>query len=557
MKKHFMAALLAIVMCFAALTGCTFVRGLEKDLQVALKFNDELYASVTVNAFNNAVVEEPFVKGMKFKGWSPKADWKEGDDEALVLPNTGLIRYDDVKDYVKGNELSVTLYGIVTEIPQHDIAIAWYNKSSTSGLDQTAMDTFKTKLYAFLTEQGYKPDDMDIVIRGYEGDVGTSCGAIMKDGDIDIMVGWAGYTNLRDTGGMTPGEDFLENVSNITIGSKARYSARKTDTEMSKLVYQWIQTEFGDGVKINYPTGGTTNPTPDPEPAFTPIPASENRLVIAWYEASASGLNATIAGEVEENLKIYLAEQGKNLSDITLVLRRYDDNVATSCAAVMSNGDVDIMIGWGGNITTNGKMEEGKDFIEHIGGLTFGEKTNRYITRITDTELVKLAANRIKEQYTPAPVEPDPDPDPDNPDPITETTLVIGWWNYKTSGLSKDIVNQVVDGIKTYLTSQGVDITKLTITIKGYEQEKVADAFVAINNDNDVDLMFGMKATSGKDSNGVTQEMVVVDDIQNVDMGTATGRRIHLLDGENQLAKLVFEWFKTDAEALKLFVAAE
>lgn len=549
MKKHFMAALLAIVMCFAALTGCTFVRGLEKDLQVALKFNDELYASVTVNAFNNAVVEEPFVKGMKFKGWSPKADWKEGDDEALVLPNTGLIRYDDVKDYVKGNELSVTLYGIVTEIPQHDIAIAWYNKSSTSGLDQTAMDTFKTKLYAFLTEQGYKPDDMDIVIRGYEGDVGTSCGAIMKDGDIDIMVGWAGYTNLRDTGGMTPGEDFLENVSNITIGSKARYSARKTDTEMSKLVYQWIQTEFGDGVKINYPTGGTTNPTPDPEPAFTPIPASENRLVIAWYEASASGLNATIAGEVEENLKTYLAEQGKNLSDITLVLRRYDDNVATSCAAVMSNGDVDIMIGWGGNITTNGKMEEGKDFIEHIGGLTFGEKTNRYITRITDTELVKLAANRIKEQYTPAPDNSD-DPEtpdtPETPDPIAETTLVIGWWTSDKSGLTEDIVNRVAEGIKTYLATQGVDVTKLTITLTPYDQSKVADVAAAVKADGNVDLMIGLKTYDS---------IPVVDKINDVTMGTVTDRRILLVDGENELAKLVFEWFKTDVEALKLFTA--
>lgn len=549
MKKHFMAALLAIVMCFAALTGCTFVRGLEKDLQVALRFNGELYASVTVNAFNNAVVEEPFVKGMKFKGWSPKADWKEGDDEALVLPNTGLIRYDDVKDYVKGNELSVTLYGIVTEIPKHDIAIAWYNKRSTSGLDQTAMDTFKTKLYAFLTEQGYKPDDMDIVIRGYEGDVGPSCGAIMKDGDIDIMVGWAGYTNLRDTGGMTPGEDFLENVSNITIGSKARYSARKTDTEMSKLVYQWIQTEFGDGVKINYPTGGTTNPTPDPEPAFTPIPASENRLVIAWYEASASGLNATIAGEVEENLKIYLAEQGKNLSDITLVLRRYDDNVEKSCAAVMSNGDVDIMIGWGGNITTNGKMEEGKDFIEHIGGLTFGEKTKRYITRITDTELVKLAANRIKEQYTPAPDNSD-DPEtpdtPETPDPIAETTLVIGWWTSDKSGLTEDIVNRVAEGIKTYLATQGVDVTKLTITLTPYDQSKVADVAAAVKADGNVDLMIGLKTYDS---------IPVVDKINDVTMGTVTDRRILLVDGENELAKLVFEWFKTDVEALKLFTA--
>ena len=36
MRKTLMAALLAIVMCLAALSGCAMVRGFEKDVQVVL-----------------------------------------------------------------------------------------------------------------------------------------------------------------------------------------------------------------------------------------------------------------------------------------------------------------------------------------------------------------------------------------------------------------------------------------------------------------------------------------------------------------------------------------
>lgn len=41
MRKTLMAALLAIVMCLAALSGCAMVRGFEKDVQVVLMVNGE------------------------------------------------------------------------------------------------------------------------------------------------------------------------------------------------------------------------------------------------------------------------------------------------------------------------------------------------------------------------------------------------------------------------------------------------------------------------------------------------------------------------------------
>lgn len=138
MKKRWLAILIAIATCLAVLSGCSFVKVFEKDVQVVLRNGEEYVGTYTVNIFNNAVVPEPTKAGYKFAGWSPKEDWTEGtDSEDLLSENTGLIRYDDVKDYVAGENQSVTLYASYTAIPKRDLVIAWYNKArsrTASGL---------------------------------------------------------------------------------------------------------------------------------------------------------------------------------------------------------------------------------------------------------------------------------------------------------------------------------------------------------------------------------------------------------------------------------------
>ena len=59
MKKHSIPLLLAAAMCLTVLSGCTAVKGFEKDLQVVLESNGAYYGCYTVNIFNNAVVPEP------------------------------------------------------------------------------------------------------------------------------------------------------------------------------------------------------------------------------------------------------------------------------------------------------------------------------------------------------------------------------------------------------------------------------------------------------------------------------------------------------------------
>jgi len=377
MKKHLIAVFIAVVTCLAALSGCSLVRGFEKDLQVVFEVDGKYYDSGTVNIFNNAVVEEPAApKGYYFRGWTNTAEWTEEESVTVpVLENTGLVRYNDIKDMVQAGRESVTLYGVFSEIVRHDLKVAWYDKETTSGLNQVAMDGFKTKLYAYLTEEGKNPESLDIIIQGYDGDVGTSCSAIMKHGDVDIMVGWAGTSNLTGTGGM-PAEDILENVGKVKIGSKDRYAARLSDTELTKLVYIWIQNEYGAGY-----VPPVVEPDPEPEPVVEP------KIVIGWYaKTDTTGLTQTMMDNFKVALKAYLTEQGQNISDEEIEIREYAAELGVGDIGTQINAsqDVDVLIGMGGNITSTGKIEP-KEKVDYT---IAGKKRN--IARLSDSELGTL-----------------------------------------------------------------------------------------------------------------------------------------------------------------------
>ncbi len=388
MKKHLIAVFIAVVTCLAALSGCSLVRGFEKDLQVVFEVDGKYYDSGTVNIFNNAVVEEPAApKGYYFRGWTNTAEWTEEESVTVpVLENTGLVRYNDIKDMVQAGRESVTLYGVFSEIVRHDLKVAWYDKETTSGLNQAAMDGFKAKLYAYLTEEGKNPESLDIIIQGYDGDVGTSCSAIMKHGDVDIMVGWAGTSNLTGTGGM-PAEDILENVGKVKIGSKDRYAARLSDTELTKLVYIWIQNEYG---------AGYVPPVVEPDPE----PTTKTELVIAYYNnnSDASGISAQNMNEFKTKLDAYIATQETYKDSVSVIIKDFIGGVETTCNSVKSDDSICIMVGWNDKITDY--MTVGTDFVEKTDGNTvkIGSK-NRGAALVKDTELNRLVYVWIQTEY--------------------------------------------------------------------------------------------------------------------------------------------------------------
>lgn len=377
MKKILTAVLLVLVMCVSALAGCTLVKGLEKDVQIVVEVNGEYRGLYTVNAFNNAIVplpeekDNPDPKNLMFYGWTPEADWQEkGAANVHLSANKSVVRYDDVKDFV-GDSAKVTIYAVYGEIPVYDLVVAWYNKPATSGLDESVIGGFKDNLYAYLTSKSYTPAEMEIDIRSYAGNVGPTCEAIKNDNNVDIMLGWKDMTNLRDTGGMKPGVDFLYNYGNIWVKpdfKEGRYAAKLNEKDLTNLVYDWILEEYaGEGgatVDYDYTKDESLTPAPEPE---EPTPAPElgeydKKLVVGGYIVdSTTGLTETMMKNFEAKIKEYLTAE--NLTDVELVIRLYANDaegnkltVAKVGEMVNAAADVDILIGMGGNITSTGKI---------------------------------------------------------------------------------------------------------------------------------------------------------------------------------------------------------
>lgn len=569
MKKHLIAVLLVVVMFLAVLSGCSLIKGLEHDVQVILINDGNYVGTYTVNQFNNAIVpevEKPVGEGddpqyyqdgtpmydedgnainYTFVGWAVKENWTEEDGEEYLSENTGLIRYDDIKDFVGDESLSITLYAAYSVVSPRDLVIAWYDKETTSGLNQTYMDAFEENLYSYLETQGYDTASMDIVIRGYSGGVGTTCSQIIKDGDVDIMVGWSSTSNITSTGGMVEGVDFIENNSGITIGSKSRYAARLTDTELCNLVYHWIFDEYGESL--------------DEDPPVVE-PSGDADLVIAWYNrhtsSTESGLTEEIVAQFGEALEAYLATQG--YTDIEVVYNAYDGNVETSIGNMISDGGADILIGWASNIGSY------VTFIENVEGISIGT-AERYAARLTDTEICNVAFDWIVSTYGSVVEEPEEPETPEEPDePVSpvldDNVIVIGWWSYSTSGLTEDIINNVAAALVSDLNSQGYTVelvdeaptevveSTLYIIVRAYDEEKVADMGSAIKTDGDVDLYLGAGANLQS-----TGGVVYVNRQSDIAMGTEDNSRYIYQLTDSEICAYMFNWLISE-EAVPLYI---
>ena len=550
MKKHLIAVLLVAVMCLSAFSACSLVGGLEKDVEVSLKVGDETWGPYTVNAFNNAIVPEaPAPVGKMFYGWTADADWQSKDfAEVAVSQNKGLIRYDDVKDYLKG-ESSITLYPVFGDIPRHDVAIAWYDKKSTSGLTQEVIDDFEKALRAFLTEQGKTPDTMDIVIRGYQGDVGTTCNAIKNDGDVDIMVGWSTRSNLEGTGGLKAGVDFLQNYGNITLtgGEKARYAARLGDSDLTKLVYDWILTTYGGGnAKKDYdvadePVNPDPEPTPDPDPdplPEDPLEVTDTNLTVSvWNNASKAWISAEQLAKLKEDFSAYLTKRSVDVSTLSITWREETaTKVAALGEAVTTAGDVDFILACGNNVDASdgaGLSNLEKYKVEASPYMA----ANRYVAVLHKDEPRQLAT--VLYQFMTGKEFPMPEPAPD-PDPNPETyDLVVAWYNNKASGLTAEIKESFKTALTEYLTSQGKSDVK--VGIRAYEG-RVGETCTAIKSAGDVDIMLGWNDSANlTGTGGWTAGTDFLEVYTNICIEPATARGAVRLN-DTDLCKQVYSW---------------
>lgn len=474
-------------------------------------------------------------------------------NQALLSKNKTLLRYAEIKDFAKDG--NVTLYAVFGQIPRHDVAIAWYNKEATSGLNQSIMDNFTTALKNFLQGKGYNVGEMDIVVRAYDGNVGTSCGNIKADADIDIMVGWAARGNIEGTGGLIAGKDFLQNYGNITLSGapKARYSAKLYDSDLVNTVYQWILTTYGgEGATKDYDVADTPDPTPDPTPNPDPNPdkitLTDYKLVVSvWNNSKNAWITTDQVAKLEADFAEYLKKAGVDTTKLQIEYRIETDvaSVVNLGAAVTKAGDVDFVLACGANV-------------ESKGGLTNLEKlqvaaspymsANRYIAVLNKDnprQLATILYKFISGQDYPT-VEPTPDPDP-TPDPEpTRETIVVAWYNKEaTSGLTQAIMDDFVTALKAHLTSQGKDVSKIDIVIRAYDG-KVGASCSAIKAAGDVDIMVSWASTTNiVGIGGLTAGTDFLQNYGDITLTGSTTARYAARLADDELTKLVYNWILT------------
>ncbi|MDY6367768.1 MAG: hypothetical protein SPL13_04585 [Clostridia bacterium] len=264
------------------------------------------------------------------------------------------------------------------ETEQDYLVIGWYDKTSTSGLDAEQMAEFETALKLFLAENGATLDDLAKVRinpYGEGGSVQDLTADVIAAGNVDILLGVGGNID-----GETDGNDYLkdyvlEKVGGIDMGLKTRYIARLTDNEVVNAVFSWIQTEDGRASLV-------------PE-----AQARAHYLVLGWYaadtEGGTSGLTQEIIDNFEVALKDYLQEQGATEAQLNdVIIRSYIGSVGEVGVTINTDGDVDVLIGVGANITSKG----GVATAARNDSVAMGGKT-RSVARLNSDEITVLVYN--------------------------------------------------------------------------------------------------------------------------------------------------------------------
>lgn len=389
------------------------------------------------------------------------------ENSAEVKLNVALdaaITYSKVKTLINVGDTTLDLYPVFKEMDDVErtnyVVIAWYNKTTTSGLDSTIVKQVEDGLKAYLKTQNVSDDDISTVLfKDYDGTVAETTVEIMEDGNVDIMLGWGSLSNITETGKI-PAALVVDTTTGVRMGEKSSRTIHLLSSDEGVgLVYNYLKSE--EGLKLfilvspvdltvtvhgetdtvteledtesvinfgnitvpeNYTFLGFTNEengtevkvrttldgslkyddvktllvegdtTLDLYPVFqAPDVVRTHYAVIAWYnKVATSGLDSTIMKQVEDGIKAYLKTQNVSDDDIsTIIFKGYEGNVADSTTEIMTDGNVDIMLGWGSNITSTGKIPESQ-VQKSVDGVTMGEKTGRMMHLLSSDEGVEL-----------------------------------------------------------------------------------------------------------------------------------------------------------------------
>lgn len=257
--RNIIVSLLGMTCSMAFLSGCA-AGMFEEEIKVEFYDNEGGFVDGgTVTQFKNfqsPVLDPAYVPtNYKFVGWTTLS-FEELDLTDAVhfktqyVPGGSIIHYKEAK--AQAVNKTVTYNAIVLhrdEIPveYHYAVLAWYDKTSTSGVKAEQMDWVKEHLATYLSKQGVSNDDIaSVEIRGYTGDVGTSTGQINLDGDVDVMFGWGSVFNISEDKGSI-NKDSIYDTSEYPIlynnEVKTRHIHRISEDEAAKQVMSFFMTD--------------------------------------------------------------------------------------------------------------------------------------------------------------------------------------------------------------------------------------------------------------------------------------------------------------------------
>ena len=273
--------------------------------------------------------------------------------DAVIGGNKPLNTFDYNKDYYNTAEDKLT-----------DVAAGHFTSTNRKIIIMTATDSLElaVKLYNFATVP-YVDNTVNLTVTVH-GD--TDVVTTLTDSEMKIVMPTITVTEDKVFRGFAT----AENGEVVLV--------KAADAELT----------FND-VKDLVADGATAL---DLYPVIETVSARTHYVKVAWYnKPTTSGIDSDVAAAIETALKDYLLAEGVSQAEVdTVEFVGIEGNVKSSTEAIVTAGDVDIMLGWANNISSTGVIPA-ETVVESIAGYTMGTTSGRYVQRLSSDETVVKA----------------------------------------------------------------------------------------------------------------------------------------------------------------------
>ena len=417
MKKRFLPIFIAGFLSCLTLASCHSVNLYEytenesyaNHYLVSFYVDDTLYTTAQVKEGEtiSVTISDPSKENYSFDGWVLEDGTAFDVSTAVITSNLDVYASFSLINTGGTNpwdELVVT--DTKEENKDYYLVIGWYGHTSTSGLDEGLVKHWYYNLRVFLEKYGASTEDLDnISVRKYgiDGTKIAEFGELVNThGDVDIVIGVG--NNINSTGGV----DIVDKSGGFTFDNDGesydRYTALLTEETVSRAVYDFLCTDLGkttfqmdvtltsDDIEISQPWDDLfVTDTKDPNKTYS--------LVIGWYgKTSTSGIDENIMKHWYYNALVYLRHIGlteEQLNGVTV--RQYGDadtNIGPLGELVNAHADVDILLGTGKNLTTQGNIET----VDRIDGVTINGTTGRTLALLKESEIGRSLFDFLKQE---------------------------------------------------------------------------------------------------------------------------------------------------------------